>query len=246
MEIWEDWEEGNCLEGRRRRLMRRGTRATREEGGEGERGEGREEESSFLLVVEKALLLVAAVVLVVVVLRFVCLDKAIPLERWIATRAVSKHSRSPRRSLFKSDFSEENPLILYVHRYVVDQKRARERGIIFVSDFCSSLSEFAACSTCPLSLPQTTENNGYHRKHVIHTRDRLGRSSTWNISVMGVEIERYINACHSRKLAVNLQFSYPLAQFNFLNLSGRGFLGENQSPGATRSDSYPPEGQEQR
>lgn len=85
--------------------MRRGTRATREESGEGERGEGKEE-SSFLLVVEKALLLVAAVVLVVLFLRFVCLDRAIPLERWTATRAVSKHSRSPRCSLFESDFSE--------------------------------------------------------------------------------------------------------------------------------------------
>jgi hypothetical protein len=42
--------------------MRRGTRATREEGGEGERGEGREDESSLRFVVEKALLVVAVVV----------------------------------------------------------------------------------------------------------------------------------------------------------------------------------------
>lgn len=61
VEIWEDWDE-NCLEGRRRRLMRRGKRATREEGGEGERGEGREDESSLRFVVEKALLLVAVAV----------------------------------------------------------------------------------------------------------------------------------------------------------------------------------------
>ena len=60
--IWEDWDEDNCLEGRRRRLVRRGTRATREEGGEGERGEGREDEPSLRLVVEKALLLVAVAV----------------------------------------------------------------------------------------------------------------------------------------------------------------------------------------
>jgi len=60
--IWEDWDEENCLEGRRRRLMRRGTRATREEGGEGERNEGSEDESSLWFVVERALLLVAVAV----------------------------------------------------------------------------------------------------------------------------------------------------------------------------------------
>jgi hypothetical protein len=60
--ILEDLDEDSCLEGRRRRLMRRGTRATREEGGEGERGEGREDESSLRLVVEKALLAVAVAV----------------------------------------------------------------------------------------------------------------------------------------------------------------------------------------
>lgn len=62
VETWEDLDEDNCLEGRRRRLMRRGTRATREEGGEGVRGEGREDESSLRLVAEKALLLVAVTV----------------------------------------------------------------------------------------------------------------------------------------------------------------------------------------
>ena len=66
--------------------MRRGTRATREEGGEGERGEGREDESSLRFVVEKALLLVAVAVLVVVFFRFVCFGIAIPLERRAATR----------------------------------------------------------------------------------------------------------------------------------------------------------------
>ena len=60
--IWEDWAEENCLEGRRRRLMRRGTRATREDGGEGERGEGREAGPSFWFVVEKALLFAAVAV----------------------------------------------------------------------------------------------------------------------------------------------------------------------------------------
>jgi hypothetical protein len=57
--ILEDWDEENFLEGRRRRLVRRGTRATREEGGEGERGEGREDELRSWFVVEMALLLVA-------------------------------------------------------------------------------------------------------------------------------------------------------------------------------------------
>ena len=42
--------------------MRRGTRATREEGGEGERGEGREDWSSLRFVVEKAVLVVAVAV----------------------------------------------------------------------------------------------------------------------------------------------------------------------------------------
>ena len=71
--------------------MRRGTRATREEGGEGERSEGREDESSLRFVVEKALLLVAvavvAVVVVVVFFRFECLGIAIPLGR------RARHSR---------------------------------------------------------------------------------------------------------------------------------------------------------
>ena len=84
MGILEDLDEEDCLEGRRRRLMRRGTRATREGGGEGERGEGREDESSLRLAVEKALL-VAAAVWVLVFLRFVCLDRAIPVQRLAAT-----------------------------------------------------------------------------------------------------------------------------------------------------------------
>ena len=42
--------------------MRRGTRATRDEGGEGERGEGREAEPSFWSVVGKALLFAAVAV----------------------------------------------------------------------------------------------------------------------------------------------------------------------------------------
>ena len=42
--------------------MRRGTRATRDEGGEGERGEGREAEPSFWFVVGKALLFAAVAV----------------------------------------------------------------------------------------------------------------------------------------------------------------------------------------
>ena len=61
VEIREDLDE-NCLEGRRRRLMRTGKRATREEGGEGERGKGREDKSNLRFVVEKVLLLVAVAV----------------------------------------------------------------------------------------------------------------------------------------------------------------------------------------
>lgn len=76
MENLEDWDE-NCLEGRRRRLMRRGTRATRSEGGEGERGEGREDESVLWFVVEKALLFVAVAAWVAVFFRFVYLGRAI-------------------------------------------------------------------------------------------------------------------------------------------------------------------------
>jgi hypothetical protein len=68
--------------------MRRGTRATREEDGEGERNEGREDESSLRFVVENALLLVAAAVCVVVFFRFVCFGKAIPIQR------RARHSRS--------------------------------------------------------------------------------------------------------------------------------------------------------
>ena len=81
MENLEDWDE-NCLEGRRRRLMRRGTRATREEGGEGERGEGREDESVLWFVVEKALLFVAVAVAawVAVFFRFVYLGRAIRVQ----------------------------------------------------------------------------------------------------------------------------------------------------------------------
>ena len=59
-ENWGDWE--NCLEGRWRRLMWRGMGATCEEGGEGERGEGKEGELSLQLVVKKPLLLIAVAV----------------------------------------------------------------------------------------------------------------------------------------------------------------------------------------
>ena len=113
VENWEDWEEENCLEGRRRRLMRRGTRATREEGGEGERGEDKEDESSLRLVVEKALLLVAFAVWVVVFLRFVCLDRAIPV---VGPPLGFALSRSPRRLSSKQIFPKETPLISYAHR----------------------------------------------------------------------------------------------------------------------------------
>lgn len=92
---WEDWEEENCLEGRRRRLMRRGTRATREEGGEGERGEGKEDESSLRFVVEKALLFVATDAWVIVFFRFVCLDRAIPVQGRVATGSCSRSLAAP-------------------------------------------------------------------------------------------------------------------------------------------------------
>ena len=67
-------------------------------------------------------------------------------------------SRSPRR-LFKTDFSEENPLILYVHQYASRSEESARARLVFVDDFCSSLSESTACSTF-LIQPQTTENNG--------------------------------------------------------------------------------------
>ena len=152
---WDDWDEGNCLEGRRRRFMRRGTRATREEGGEGERGEGREDSLSLWLLVEKPLLLVAAAAVWAVFLRLVCLDRAIPVQRWGATLGVSL-SHSPRR--LEIDFTEENPLILYVHRYASRSEESARARDVLVGDFCWSLSESAACSTFPKT--QTTENNG--------------------------------------------------------------------------------------
>jgi len=106
-EDWEDWDE-NCLEGRRRRLMRRGTRTTREEGGEGERGEGREDESSCLwFVVEKALLFAVVAVWVVGFLRFVYLDRAIPVQR--STPGGHSLSRLPRRLFLRNRFFQRIP-----------------------------------------------------------------------------------------------------------------------------------------
>ena len=162
-EDWEDWDE-NCLEGRRRRLMRRGTRTTREEGGEGERGEGREDESSCLwFVVEKALLFAAVAVWVVGFLRFVYLDRAIPVQR----STPGGHSLACRVvSLFETDFSKENRLILFNGRCANRSEESTRMRDYFVGDFCSSLSESAACSTCP---PGPATNN---RKQRVPPRTR--------------------------------------------------------------------------
>lgn len=137
VEIWEEVDEENCLDGRRRRLMWRGMRATREVGGEGERGEAREDGLSF--VVEKALLLVVVAVWTVVFLRFVCLGRAIPLQRRAATLSFS-----PR---FQIDFFTESPPILSVHRSANRSEESERARIIFVGDFCSSLLDSTACST---------------------------------------------------------------------------------------------------
>lgn len=82
--------------------MRRGTRATREEGGEGERGEGRVDESSLRFVVEKALLLTAVAVCFVLFFRLVCLGRAIPLQGRAATCAVCHTSLSFARRVVLS------------------------------------------------------------------------------------------------------------------------------------------------
>ena len=63
-------------------------------------------------------------------------------------------------SVFKTDFSEENPVILYVHRCASRSEESTRMGDYFVDGFCSSLLESAACSTFLPAEPQTTENNG--------------------------------------------------------------------------------------
>ena len=64
--------------------MQRGTRATCEGGGEGERGDGREVESGLRLVVKNALLVTTAI-WVLVFLCFVCLDRVIPVQCLVIT-----------------------------------------------------------------------------------------------------------------------------------------------------------------
>ena len=156
-EDWDDWDE-NCLEGRRRRLIRRGTRATREEGGEGERGEGREDESGLWFVVEKALLFAVVAVLVVGFLRFVYLDRAIPVQLFnvgpplsLARRVVSLRNR----------FLSFDPLRPPMGP--ADQKRAREREIISSAIFARRCRNPLFVQLSLPAQPQTTENNGYHR-----------------------------------------------------------------------------------
>src|ERR1700753_3640856 len=96
-----------------------------------------------------------------------------------STSALGRHSRrvSLARALFSSQRISPKKILESSTSTgtPVDQKRARERGIIFVGAFCSSLSEPASFSTPLPGEPQTTENSGYHRRHVIHTCDRLGR-----------------------------------------------------------------------
>ena len=128
--IWEYLDEESCLEGRRRRLMRRGTRATREGDG-GERGEGREAWLSFWFVAEKALLLVAVAVWVVVFLGFVCLGKAIPVQRRAATFSFSRSlARSPAASSLQNRCfrrKTSDPLRPPVHQQSRRERESEDR-----------------------------------------------------------------------------------------------------------------------
>ena len=63
-----------------------------------------------------------------------------------------------------------------------DQKRAGERGLFSSAIFARRCRNPLLVQRSLAAQPQTTENNGYHRAHVIPTCDRLGRSSTSSIS----------------------------------------------------------------